>query len=45
MAQAAAVVKPPAPPRRRASATPRRLPYLLIAPAALFMLGFGGQHR
>ncbi|MDN0195021.1 sugar ABC transporter permease [Streptomyces sp. S.PNR 29] len=41
MAQAAAVAKPPAPPqRRRASATPRRLPYLLIAPAALLMLGF-----
>ncbi|MFE1439725.1 carbohydrate ABC transporter permease [Streptomyces sp. NPDC058739] len=41
MAQAAAVAKPPAPPRRRrTSATPRRLPYLLIAPAALLMLGF-----
>ena len=48
MAQAAAVAKPPAPPRRsrarsrarRVSATPRRLPYLLIAPAALLMLGF-----
>lgn len=33
------MAEPPAPPRRRrASATPRRLPYLLIAPAAL--LGF-----
>ncbi|MBX9393458.1 sugar ABC transporter permease [Streptomyces sp. TRM72054] len=41
MAQAAAVAKPPAPPRRRrTSATPRRLPYLLIAPAAVLMLGF-----
>jgi multiple sugar transport system permease protein len=41
MAQAAAVAKPPGPPgRRRASAAPRRLPYLLIAPAALLMLGF-----
>lgn len=41
MAQAAAVAKPPRPPRRRrASATPRRLPYLLIAPAAPLMLGF-----
>ncbi|MHC5902848.1 carbohydrate ABC transporter permease [Streptomyces sp. S6] len=41
MAQAAAVAKTPPPPRRhRASATPRRLPYLLIAPAALLMLGF-----
>ncbi|MEU9559551.1 carbohydrate ABC transporter permease [Streptomyces fumanus] len=41
MAQAAAVAKSPAPPRRRrASATPRRLPYLLIAPAGLLMLGF-----
>jgi multiple sugar transport system permease protein len=41
MAQAAAVAKPPAPARRRrASATPRRLPYLLIAPAGLLMLGF-----
>lgn len=40
MAQAAAVAKPPAPPRRRgASATPRRLPYLLIAPAALLNTG------
>jgi multiple sugar transport system permease protein len=28
------------PPRRRRSATPRHLPYLLIAPAALLMLGF-----
>lgn len=46
MAQAAAVAKPPAPPRRRrASATPRGLPYLLITPAALLMLGFmsGGR--
>lgn len=48
MAQAAAVAKKPPPakrPRRRAGAgrtgaTPRRLPYLLIAPAALLMLGF-----
>ncbi|MFJ4470330.1 carbohydrate ABC transporter permease [Streptomyces sp. NPDC089424] len=41
MAHAAAVAKPPAPPgRRRTSATPRGLPYLLIAPAALLMLGF-----
>ncbi|MER5180613.1 sugar ABC transporter permease [Streptomyces sp. NPDC002896] len=48
MAQAAAVAKrPPGAPgqsrlprRRRTGATPRRLPYLLIAPAALLMLGF-----
>ncbi len=43
MAQAAAVAKPPPQqetPRRRRSVTPRRLPYLLIAPAALLMLGF-----
>ncbi|EGX57606.1 integral membrane transport protein [Streptomyces zinciresistens K42] len=41
MAQAAAVAKPPEPPRRRrTSATPRRLPYLLIGPAVLLMLGF-----
>ncbi|GGY01454.1 hypothetical protein GCM10010510_54390 [Streptomyces anandii JCM 4720] len=41
MARAAAVAKPSAPPRRRrASATPRRLPCLLIAPAALLMPGF-----
>lgn len=42
MAQAAAVAKQPAAPprRRRGSATPRRLPYLLIAPAGLLMLGF-----
>ncbi|WP_327351376.1 carbohydrate ABC transporter permease [Streptomyces sp. NBC_01304] len=44
MAQAAAVAKPPAPPaprgRRRGSSTPRGLPYLLIAPAVLLMLGF-----
>ncbi|MGW0390515.1 carbohydrate ABC transporter permease [Streptomyces sp. NPDC003042] len=41
MAQAAAVAKQPAPPRRRrGSSTPRRLPYLLIAPAGLLMLGF-----
>jgi multiple sugar transport system permease protein len=41
MAQAAAVAKQPAPPRRRrGSATPRKLPYLLIAPAGLLMLGF-----
>ncbi|WP_199549096.1 carbohydrate ABC transporter permease [Streptomyces sp. N35] len=38
MAQAAAVAKPP--PKRRKSVTPRRLPYLLIAPAGLLMLGF-----
>ncbi|MGP3976232.1 carbohydrate ABC transporter permease [Streptomyces sp. 8N114] len=45
MAQGAAVAKPPpgqtrAPRRRGTGATPRRLPYLLIAPAALLMLGF-----
>lgn len=48
MAQAAAVARktsgapPPKPraPRRRTGATPRRLPYVLIAPAALLMLGF-----
>ncbi|WP_255952646.1 carbohydrate ABC transporter permease [Streptomyces odontomachi] len=48
MAQAAAVARessgapPPRPGgrRRRTSATPRRLPYLLIAPAVLLMLGF-----
>ncbi|MFI6943683.1 carbohydrate ABC transporter permease [Streptomyces sp. NPDC050418] len=45
MAQAAAVAKPPPPPakpkgRRHGSSTPRRLPYLLIAPAVLLMLGF-----
>lgn len=45
MAHTAAVAEPPprqarAPRRRRASTTPRRLPYLLIAPAALLMLGF-----
>ncbi|MBQ0830335.1 carbohydrate ABC transporter permease [Streptomyces tagetis] len=41
MAQAAAVAKPPAPPRRRrASHAPRGLPYLLIGPALLLMLGF-----
>ncbi|GAA1368667.1 carbohydrate ABC transporter permease [Streptomyces beijiangensis] len=43
MAQAAAVAeqsRPHGPPRRRTGATPRRLPYLLIAPAALLMLGF-----
>ena len=42
MAHAAAVAektRPHGPPRRR-TATPRRLPYLLIAPAALLMLGF-----
>jgi multiple sugar transport system permease protein len=39
MAQAAAVATPPKVPRRR-SASPRRLPYLLIAPAGLLMLGF-----
>ncbi|MGP3984580.1 carbohydrate ABC transporter permease [Streptomyces sp. KR80] len=38
MAPAAAVAQPP--PRRRPGATPRRLPYLLIAPAVLLMLGF-----
>ena len=41
MAQAEARAKQPAPPRRRrGSATPRKLPYLLIAPAGLLMLGF-----
>ncbi|WP_225850690.1 carbohydrate ABC transporter permease [Streptomyces sp. HPF1205] len=45
MAHTAAVAEPPprqarAPRRRRAGTTPRRLPYLLIAPAALLMLGF-----
>ncbi|GAA1161445.1 sugar ABC transporter permease [Streptomyces hebeiensis] len=30
----------PGKPRRRTGATPRRLPYLLIAPAGLLMLGF-----
>ncbi|MCT9092532.1 sugar ABC transporter permease [Streptomyces sp. ASQP_92] len=43
MAQAVAVAKPPPQRpgnRRRTGATPRRLPYLLIAPAALLMLGF-----
>ncbi|AYG84919.1 Trehalose transport system permease protein SugA [Streptomyces hundungensis] len=43
MAQAVAVAKPPPHRpgnRRRTGATPRRLPYLLIAPAALLMLGF-----
>ncbi|MGI5350724.1 carbohydrate ABC transporter permease [Streptomyces sp. CA-250714] len=45
MAQGAAVAKPPpgqtrAPRRRGTGTTPRRLPYLLIAPAALLMLGF-----
>ncbi|MER7175793.1 carbohydrate ABC transporter permease [Streptomyces mesophilus] len=43
MAQAAAVAKPPPkqqPQKRRKSVTPRRLPYLLIAPAGLLMLGF-----
>lgn len=43
MAQAAAVAKPPPkqqPPKRRKSVTPRKLPYLLIAPAGLLMLGF-----
>ncbi|GHG10476.1 MULTISPECIES: carbohydrate ABC transporter permease [Streptomyces] len=41
---ATAVTKPPrattARGRRRTGATPRRLPYLLIAPAGLLMLGF-----
>ncbi len=32
--------KPPKAPKRRTGATPRRLPYLLIAPAGLLMLGF-----
>ncbi|MBO8200616.1 sugar ABC transporter permease [Streptomyces smyrnaeus] len=45
MAQGAAVAKPPpgrtrAPRRHGTGATPRRLPYLLIAPAVLLMLGF-----
>ncbi|NGN67026.1 sugar ABC transporter permease [Streptomyces sp. A7024] len=38
MAPAAAVAKPP--PKRRRALYPRRLPYLLIAPAGLLMLGF-----
>ncbi|MET8731123.1 sugar ABC transporter permease [Streptomyces parvus] len=40
MAQPAAVATPPPKAPRRRSATPRRLPYLLIAPASLLMLGF-----
>ncbi|MBZ4017520.1 carbohydrate ABC transporter permease [Streptomyces purpurogeneiscleroticus] len=42
MAQAAAVAESPprARPRRGTGAHPRRLPYLLIAPAGLLMLGF-----
>ncbi|MEV2250249.1 sugar ABC transporter permease [Streptomyces sp. NPDC050147] len=48
MASAVAKAPPQPPPRRRATgvhrrrtgATPRRLPYLLIAPAGLLMLGF-----
>ncbi|MFD4475179.1 carbohydrate ABC transporter permease [Streptomyces sp. NPDC058471] len=48
MASAVAKAPPQPPPRRstpgahrrRAGATPRRLPYLLIAPAGLLMLGF-----
>lgn len=32
--------KSPKAPKRRTGATPRRLPYLLIAPAGLLMLGF-----
>ncbi|WP_175408705.1 carbohydrate ABC transporter permease [Streptomyces sp. TRM64462] len=40
MAQAAAVAKQPRAGRRRTGADPRRLPYLLIAPAGLLMLGF-----
>ncbi|MGW7078185.1 carbohydrate ABC transporter permease [Streptomyces sp. NPDC054866] len=48
MAQAVAKAPPQPPPRRRTpgasrrrtGATPRRLPYLLIAPAGLLMLGF-----
>ncbi|MEU3446826.1 sugar ABC transporter permease [Streptomyces thermolilacinus] len=40
MAQAAAVAKQPRAGRRRTGAEPRRLPYLLIAPAGLLMLGF-----
>ncbi|OEJ96764.1 carbohydrate ABC transporter permease [Streptomyces thermolilacinus] len=40
MAQAAAVARQPRAGRRRTGAEPRRLPYLLIAPAGLLMLGF-----
>ncbi|WP_236241197.1 carbohydrate ABC transporter permease [Streptomyces sp. CC228A] len=40
MAQAAAVAKPPRAGRRGTGAAPRHLPYLLIAPAGLLMLGF-----
>ncbi|MGQ4413090.1 carbohydrate ABC transporter permease, partial [[Kitasatospora] papulosa] len=42
MAQSAAVATPPPKGKasKRRSATPRRLPYLLIAPAGLLMLGF-----
>ncbi|MFI6348670.1 carbohydrate ABC transporter permease [Streptomyces sp. NPDC050560] len=46
MAETAAVApppprgRPPAPPGRRGPTAPRRLPYLLLAPAALLMLGF-----
>ncbi|WP_143660755.1 carbohydrate ABC transporter permease, partial [Streptomyces fradiae] len=40
MAQAAAVARQPRAGRRRTGADPRRLPYLLIAPAGLLMLGF-----
>jgi multiple sugar transport system permease protein len=37
---AVAVAKQPRVPRRRTGVSPRRLPYLLIAPAGLLMLGF-----
>ncbi|GGX13519.1 carbohydrate ABC transporter permease [Streptomyces chryseus] len=37
---ASAVARAPRAPGRRAGAPPRRLPYLLIAPAGLLMLGF-----
>ncbi|SBU94956.1 carbohydrate ABC transporter membrane protein 1, CUT1 family [Streptomyces sp. Ncost-T6T-1] len=40
MAQPAAVATPPPKAPRRRTAAPRRLPYLLIAPAGLLMLGF-----
>lgn len=40
MAPTAAVATPPPKESRRRRASPRRLPYLLIAPAGLLMLGF-----